>query len=1104
MYHKVDPWFDIVHLEHDIQAFWTETKAFDKLRALRAGGPRYSFLDGPITANNPMGVHHAWGRTLKDVYQRYQAMTGHALRYQNGFDCQGLWVEVEVEKELGFRSKRDIDAYGIGAFVEKCMERVRRFSAVQTKQSERLGYWMDWSDSYYTMSPGNNYAIWNFLKKCHERGLVYRGTDVMPWCARCGVGLSQMEMHEGYKLTAHRAVFLRFPLRGRDREFLLVWTTTPWTFTSNVAAAVHPDLVYARVRAGGDVYYLAAGTLELRRKDADFRAGVAGGGWVEGVPPLQSPAEFLKSRGGFEVLGTVLGSELVGWTYDGPFDDLPAQQTPGGVPYDATLKDRQGTTCHRVIPWALVSDSEGTGIVHIAPGCGKEDYELGREHGLVAIAPLDEEGHYVAGFDWLVAQHAQSHETTDRILAALEKKALLVHVERYPHSYPHCWRCGSELLFRLVDEWFIAMAPWKQEIMDVVEHIRWIPAFGKELELDWLRNMRDWMISKKRYWGLALPIWVCRTSGCGHFDVIGSRAELDSRAVAGLDALAGHTPHRPWIDAVELACPQCGGRMRRVEDVGNPWLDAGIVPYSTMGYHEDRAYWEQWFPADLVLECFPGQFRNWFYALLAMSTMIEGRAPFRTLLGHALVRDEQGREMHKSLGNAIWFDDAVEQMGADVMRWIYCGQDPTANLNFGYAAGREVRGKVINTLWNTYAFFVNYARVDGYVPAAERSPAGSRPDIDRWALSHLQQLIRTAHEGFGGYDCRAVGRAAERFIDDLSNWYVRRSRRRFWRGRESQDSVQAYETLYECLVGLVQVLAPMVPHVTEAIYQNLVRAHDRTAPESVHHCDFPTFEAGLVDEALMNDMAVAIRLTSAGLAARNQAGLRVRQPLAELLVQPADAAEARAAERFATLLMDELNVKRVTVLKPGETLPVTWSVKPDFKRLGPRFAKNVQAVAAAIKAADPESLRARLAKDGLATLTVDGTPVEILPDDVAIAWQAEGDLAIAEDAGSRVAVRTTLTNELRREGLVRDFVRRVQMLRKDQGLEVEDRIRLAYHTASDTLLGALAEHRDYVQAELLAVEARPVEAAEGFTVLDIQKEAIAVHIAKMAPPAEDA
>jgi len=674
MFEKVDSKCEHIKLEHRILKWWQEIKAFDKLREKNAGGKVWSFLDGPITANNPMGVHHAWGRTLKDVYQRYNAMMGCEQRYQNGFDCQGLWVEVEVEKEMGYKTKADIERAGLEHFINRCKERVEKYSKVQSGQSIRLGYWMDWDNSYYTMSDENNYTIWAFLKKCHQRGLIYKGLDAMPWCPRCETGISEQERREGYKNIEDTAVYVRLPLVRRENEYLLVWTTTPWTLAANVACAVNAELKYAKVEQGGCKYYLAESLIKVMREKGEYK--------VEEV---------------------ISGKEMIGWEYQGPFDELEAVK----------VAFAEKKYVHRIIEWEDVSDSEGVGIVHIAPGCGKEDFDLGKEFGLPILMPIDERGVYSEGYGFLTGQSAG--EVADQVLEKLRAKELYYKKEKYAHDYPHCWRCATPLVFRAVDEWYIDMS-WRDEIMEVTKQIRWIPEWGKDQELNWLENMADWMISKKRFWGLALPIFECE---CGHFDVIGGREELKERAVKGWEKFEGNSPHRPWVDNIHIKCEKCGKDVERIGDVGNPWLDAGIVPYSTVGYNSDKEYWQKWIPADLVLECFPGQFRNWFYALLAMSTMMEGVKPFKTLLGHALVRDEHGKEMHKSAGNAIWFDEAVEKMGADVMRWIYCGHNSTNNLNFGYGIGEQVSRRVFSTWWNVYSFFVNYARLDGFEPGSE-------------------------------------------------------------------------------------------------------------------------------------------------------------------------------------------------------------------------------------------------------------------------------------------------------------------------------------------------------------------------------------------------
>ncbi|MDY6842954.1 MAG: isoleucine--tRNA ligase, partial [Thermodesulfobacteriota bacterium] len=946
-YEKVESWFDIVTLEHEILDFWKSNSIFEKLCNQNKGNQRYSFIDGPITANNPMGVHHAWGRAYKDAYQRYWAMNNRDQRYQNGFDCQGLWVEVEVEKELGFTTKRQIEEYGIDKFVEKCKARVNKYADVQTTQSIRLGQWMDWNNSYFTMSDENNYTIWAFLKKCHERGKLYKGTDVMPWSGRSGCAYSHMEVIEGRKLVAHTSVFLRFPLRNHMGEHLLIWTTTPWTLTSNVAAAVNVDLDYVRLRAkhDGQIYIFAKDNLEFQRLENQFKDRKE---WIEGVPKLKTVAQIFNERGGYEIEGIVKGQELVGLEYDGPFDELEAQSIIGGYPFSNEKIKVSSTQAHRVIDGGkdshgnpIVVVGEGTGIVHIAPGCGDIDHKIGLELGIPAIAPLDESGSFFESFGFLAGKNATDKETVKLILDNLKEKGLLLASEQYPHVYPHCWRTGDELVFRLVDEWYINM-DWRDEIMKVVDDVRWIPAWGRDRELEWLTNMSDWMISKKRYWGLALPIWVCEE--CGKFDVIGGYEELKERAIEGWDKFEGHSPHRPWIDYVKIACPYCKSKASRVSDVGNPWLDAGIVPYSTTDYNEDRKEWAKWVPADLVLECFPGQFRNWFYSMLAMSTMMEGIAPFKTLKGHALVRDEHGEEMHKSTGNAIWFDDAAEKAGVDVMRWHFMRHEPTTNLNFGYSILREIRGKFINTFWNTYGFYINYARILGFVPDADPVPFEKRPDFDRWILTELQQTITRCRVAFEDYNIRKASLAIEEFFENISNWYIRNNRRRFWLSLDDPDCKAAFETLFECLHVATRLAAPIIPFMTEKMYHNMVCSVIPNVPESIHLTEYPVYDQTKVDHELAEDMNAVLRLNRLSLSARESKKIKVRQPLPCLTIGPQNEIEQRAANRFADMLKSMLNVKKLVVADPGLMSPLMYQVKPHLKTLGPRFGKKVKAL----------------------------------------------------------------------------------------------------------------------------------------------------------------
>ncbi len=1082
---KVD---DFPAQELGVLQFWRDTHAFETLRTLHRGQPRWSFLDGPVTANNPLGVHHGWGRTYKDVLNRYWTMRGRELRYQNGFDCQGLWVEVEVEKSLGFRSKKDIEEYGLDQFVRKCKERVLRFAAVQTEQSLRLGYWMDWDaperlrqladalveepsrlltlegphgpvtdtaeqlvgrlgmpelgGSYFTFSNENNYMIWAFLKKCWQRGWLYRGADVMPWCWRCATGISQHEIvTDGYQDLTHAAVTLRLPLRGRERESLLVWTTTPWTLSSNVVAAVGPQLTYVKVRQGDETLYLSKGTVHML-------------------------------QGRYEVLAEMPGTALEGWAYDGPFDEFAAAQQPGGL-YQLQENLSGSTACaaeaHRVILWDEVSETEGTGIVHIAPGCGAEDFQLGKTNQLPMVAPLDDAGTFVAGFGWLSGTHVS--DVLDPLCAALRDKGLLYHVAPYTHRYPTCWRCGVELVFRLVDEWFIRMDELRHSIMEVTKKIRWIPGFGLERELDWLRNMHDWMISKKRYWGLALPFWECQA--CGNYEVIGDERELADRAVAGWDAFEGHTPHRPYIDAIHIACSKCGIHMQRIPDVANPWLDAGIVSFSTLGYRADRDYWRQWYPAHWISESFPGQFRNWFYSLLAMATVLDDSPPFQECFGYATLMAEDGRAMHKSWGNSIEFNEAASRMGVDVMRWLYCAHKPENNLLFGYQRADEVRRQFLIPLWNMYHFFVTYAKLDGWEPSHEgfqpAQPAGPTPvstsPLDLWILARLHQVTARCSEALEHSDMHSATLAVDGFLDDLSNWYIRRSRRRFWKGTHDQDKHTAYATLYHVLVKICTLLAPMTPFVTEMMYQNLVCATQPTAYGSVHHCDWPTADTAAIDLALIEQMALTRQVTSLGLGARSTANLKVRQPLAKALVH-VRASDGTLSEALQALVAEELNVKGLEFV-PEEATLLQYEVLPNSKLLGPRLGGQFPRVRAALSAADPAAVVHQVQAGVPVALTIDGETLELAPEEVVIRTHPAAGLAVATDKGVTVAVDTVVTPALRTEGLARELVRRIQVMRKDAGFNIEDRI-VTYHVEEGELADVVREWAEYIKAETLS------------------------------------
>ena len=988
---------DHAALEEEVLAWWEAQGIFAKLRERNSGGPIFSFFDGPVTANKTMGVHTAWGRTLKDVFQRFKGLQGYDQRYQNGFDCQGLWVEVGVERELGLNSKPEIEEYGLEKFARKCRDLVVWSADELTKASKRLGQWMDWGNDYFTFSDTNIEYIWKFLAIVHERGWLYLGHRSTEWCPRCGTSISAHELTGSYVDRADPSLYVRLPLKGRAGESLVVWTTTPWTLPANVAAAVNPSAEYGR-RSSGE--WVAVG---------------------------RYPDETFGER--------ALGAELVGWEYEGPFDDLMAVE-------------------HRVIPWDEVSLDEGTGIVHIAPGCGTEDFELGRIHELAVLTPVDEAGRFYDDYGWL---HGLSTvEAAEQIIGALEEKGRLVEAGLHQHRYPECWRCHTPLIFRIADDWFISVADVREPMREANAGVEWTPEYmGKRMD-DWLVNMGDWNISRRRYYGLPLPFYPCV---CGHLNVIRSKAELEERAVEGLDQL--EELRRPWIDRVPVRCEECGAAVERVKEVGDVWLDAGIVPFSTLGWENpewvdegyatgaarglttadlpDHAYWETWFPADWVTEM-REQIRLWFYSQLFMSVVLTGRSPFRQVLGYEKMLDEAGREMHGSHGNMIEAADAFARMGADVMRWQYCAQPPDRNLLFGFGRAEEIRRELL-TFWNSVSFFVSYANIQGFLPSwAELEPSGDLQPLDRWLVERTRAFVADSTAAFDRFRADDVIKLYEAYADDLSNWYIRRTRPRFWDGDEA-----ALRTLWYAVVQTLRVLAPVMPFLTEHLWQNLVL----DGPESVHLAEWPDVPAP--DRELLDEMEDVRRVVTLAHQARSVAGLKLRQPLRRLVVEGASGARAHEQE-----IADEVRVKDVVFEKVDAEL----RVKPNLPALGPRLGKELRTVQQALQAGDFEDL-------GDGRFRAAGHELE--PDEVLVERGGRDGWSVAAAEGVTVALDTALDDELVLEGRGFDLIRLVNSMRKEQGLELTDRIVLTV-PATDSELAE--RHGDWIRSEVLAVEIR--------------------------------
>ncbi|MDQ4018763.1 MAG: isoleucine--tRNA ligase [Actinomycetota bacterium] len=988
-------------IELEVLAWWEERGIFEKLRERNRGGPIWSFVDGPVTANKTLGVHTAWGRTLKDVFQRYKALRGFDQRYQNGFDCQGLWIEVGVERELGLNSKREIEEYGLAEFARRCREKVAWSARELIRGSQRLGQWMDWGNDYYTFSDTNTEYIWRFLKIVHERGWLYRGHRSTEWCPRCGTSISAHELVGSYEERTDPSLFVRLPLADRPGEALAVWTTTPWTLPANVAAAVHPNEEYGR-RENGE--WLAV------KRDPDAR--------------------FVERR---------RGAELVGWRYEGPFDHLPAAD---GLE-------------HRVIPWDDVSMDEGTGIVHIAPGCGAEDFELSHAHDLPVLMPVDEAGRFYPTFGWL--HGLSTAESAEQIAADLAERGRLISAGEIEHRFPFCWRCHTPLIFRIADDWFIAVDELRPALMDANATVEWTPAyFGKRME-DWLRNMGDWNISRRRYFGLPLPFYPCE---CGQLTVVGSRAELEELATAGLEGL--EELHRPWVDDVTIRCAACGREdVRRIPEIGDVWLDAGIVPFSTLGWQSpewveggyatgasrglsgadlpDHAYWETWFPADWVSEM-REQIRLWFYSQLFMSVVLDGRAPFRSVLGYEKMLDEQGREMHGSWGNLIPAAEAFERMGADVMRWQYCDQPPDRDLLFGYGPAHEIKRKLL-TLWNSVRFLTEYGAIESFRPPyadLEGGPEASA-DLDRWVVARADRLVFDATRALEDELTYRLVDGFDAFVDDVSNWYIRRSRRRFWEGDEA-----AFRALWYALVQGVRVISPVMPFLAEHLWQALVAEPCDDAPESVFLAGWP--EVAEPDAELLAEMEEVRLVAELGRRARDASGLKLRQPVRRLVVDG-----AARAERYADVLRDELRVRE---LEFGPVEATELRVKPNLPVLGPRLGKELAAVREALAAG-----RFDEAEDG----HIRAAGHELGPDEVLVERVGREGWSVASEDGVTVALETALDEELLAEGRVLDLVHRVNTMRKEAGLELTDRIVLTLPEDGD-----LTRYEDWIRAETLA------------------------------------
>lgn len=1003
-----------VDLEHQVMELWEKEKYYDKLVAKNKGNKMFRFLDGPITANNPMGIHHAWGRSIKDIFIRYKSMRGYDCRRQNGFDSQGLWVEVEVEKQLGFKTKKDIEEYGMDKFTQACKDRVKHFSGIITEQSKRLGQWMDWENSYYTNTDENIGGIWYFLKKCDENGWIQREYKPMPWCPRCGTSLSEHEMTGSYKLMTHNSVYFKLPVKELNSK-ILVWTTTPWTLSSNVALAVNPEIDYVEVKVRSDEQTI------ILAKNAIGHLG----------------------DDKLEVLRAFKGEELVGLHYETCFNTIPAQ------------KDID----HKIVAWEDVAADEGTGVVHIAPGCGIEDFELGERLGLPKVMPIDDMGIYLDGFDWMSGK--DSHTIADEVFEHLKADNKLYKVEPHEHSYPVCWRCKSEVVFRLVPAWYIRTEELKPRLMKAADSVKWEPASNGKRMHDWLTNMGDWNISRKRYYGMPLPFYPC---DCGHVTVVGSRKELHDLAVdpAKVDALP--ELHRPWVDEIQIKCPKCGKPVSRVTEIGDVWLDAGIVPFSTFGYFSDKEQWKKNFPAEWVTEMHE-QVRLWFYSMLFMSVVLEDRAPYERVLTNSTVVAEDGTKFSKT-GFMIKFDEAAEKIGADTVRYLYAGAPNSNDVRFGYNLGDEARRKMLS-YWNIYTFFDTYAQLDkpdfsNYKPDPElMSPT------DKWLIVRTNEFIKKATESMDDYKVYVLVKDFEVFADDISNWYIRTNRRRFWKTDDEQDKMVAYWTLFTALKACTQIMAPVIPFMTEYIWQNLIKKVLPGAPESVHLSDWPAVTEGFEDNSIIEKTALAREVIAVAMRLRNEQQIKVRQPLNKLFVC-CDGDTADKIRTFEKNILDELNIKSIEYLSDVNELEDKY-LAVNFKVAGAVLKQNVNKMKQTLEELDDEQMKAlACAVEQGAKVTVPGWEGEFEPSIFTVMNKTKKGIVSAEFSAGAAAVDVVLTETLLKEGVVRDVIRQCQLIRKEAGYQVEQRVRVSVSVEDEFILSALTEKKDYIMSELLA------------------------------------
>ena len=1038
MYQKVPTNMNFVEREKNIEKFWEDNEIFKKSMEHRKEGETYTFYDGPPTANGKPHIGHVLTRVIKDMIPRYRTMKGCMVPRKAGWDTHGLPVELEVEKMLGLDGKEQIEEYGLEPFINHCKESVWKYKGMWEDFSGTVGFWADMDNPYVTYHDDFIESEWWALKQIWDKGLLYKGYKIVPYCPRCGTPLSSHEVAQGYKDVKERSAIARFKVKGED-AYILAWTTTPWTLPSNVALCVNPNETYVKVKSGEYTYYMAEAMLDK-----------------------------VLGEGNYEILEHYTGKELEYKEYEPLF------------PFVELKKKAYYVTCD-----TYVTLTDGTGVVHIAPAFGEDDSKVGRAYDLPFLQLVDEKGEMTKETPWAGTFCKKADK---EVLVDLEKRGLLFDAPVFEHSYPHCWRCDTPLIYYARESWFIKMTAVKEDLIRNNNTINWIPeSIGKGRFGDWLENVQDWGISRNRYWGTPLNVWECE---CGHMHSIGSKEELKEMSHNCPDDIE---LHRPYIDNVTIRCPKCGKEMHRVPEVIDCWFDSGSMPFAQHHYpFENKDLFEQQFPADFISEAVD-QTRGWFYSLLAISTLIFNKAPFKNVIVLGHVQDENGQKMSKSKGNAVDPFEALDTYGADAIRWyFYVNSAPWLPNRFHGKAVQEGQRKFMGTLWNTYAFFVLYANIDNFDATKYKLEYDKLPVMDKWLLSRLNTLVKTVDDNLANYRIPETARALQDFVDDMSNWYVRRSRERFWAKGMEQDKINAYMTLYTALVTVAKAAAPMIPFMTEDIYQNLVRSIDKYAPESIHLCDFPESNEAWIDTELEENMEDLLKVVVMGRACRNAANIKNRQPIGKMFVK----APFQLSDFYKEIIEDELNVKKMSFTDDVRDF-TSYSFKPQLKTVGPKYGKHLNSIRAALSSIDGNAAMDELKAGGELKLDIDGQEIVLLESDLLIdTAQMEGYVS-ESDNDITVVLDTNLTPELIEEGFVREIISKVQTMRKEAGFEVMDKIRISL-TGNQVIEGIFRAHEADIKAEVLAEDVNYNEVSGYTKDWKINSESVTLGVEKIS------